>query len=215
MTQSKGLRFIGITGGVGAGKSTILNYIRENYPCEIYLADEVAHEVKKAGTPCFHALIKLLGNDVLGEDGEIHKGRMAAKIFADGSLLEKVNAIIHPAVKTYILERLHEAEKSGKVRLFFVEAALLIECGYGELVDEMWYVYADESVRKKRLTESRGYGEEKVAQIMAAQLSEEEFRRASDFVIDNSGAPEEAYAQIDARLAGLRPAMAWKDQNGR
>ena len=198
------MKFIGITGGVGAGKSSILSYIREHYPCEIYLADEVAHEVKKSGTSCFFRLVGLLGKDILGEDGEIDKGRMAAKIFADDSLLGRVNDIVHPAVKEYLLERLELAKKQGNVELFFVEAALLIECGYGELVDEMWYVYAQKSVRKKRLMKSRGYSEEKVRQIMQAQLSEEEFRKNSDFVIDNGGELEEACKSVDERIEYLK-----------
>lgn len=196
------MKFIGITGGVGAGKSAILTYIREKYPCEIYLADEVAHEVKKQGTNCFKQLVELLGEDVLDENGEIHKGRMAEKIFADEALLSQVNAIIHPAVQEYLLNKLELAKRSGKVKLFFVEAALLIETGYGDLVDEMWYVYAKKAVRKKRLKENRGYSDDKIAQIMTAQLSDREFRKACDFVIDNSGTLEEAYRQIDERLAG-------------
>jgi len=202
MTQNKSMRFIGITGGVGAGKSAILAYIRENYPCEIYLADEVAHEVKKPGTKCFQEIVRILGEDVLNDKGEIDKRRMAEKIFADERLLKQINDSVHPAVKTYLLKRLEEARKAGKVKLFFVEAALLIECGYGKLVDEMWYVYARESVRRKRLRENRGYSEEKIDQIIDAQLSEEEFRQNSDFVIDNSGSLQEACRQIDERLMG-------------
>ena len=194
------MKFIGITGGVGAGKSAILAYIREHYPCEIYLADEVAHEVKKPGTACFRKLVQVLGKDVLNEDGDIDKKRMADKIFADETLLLKINAIVHPAVKEYLLKKLEKARKKGTVKLFFVEAALLIECGYKELVDEMWYIYAKKYVRKARLIKDRGYSEEKVRQIMAAQLTEKEFRAGSDFVIDNSGELEKAYRQIDRRL---------------
>lgn len=194
------MRFIGITGGVGAGKSSILAYIRNHYSCEIYLADEVAHEVKKPGTECFEEVVRILGRDVLNDDGDIDKRRMAEKIFADEKLLEEINNAVHPAVKVYLLDRLEKAKKSGEVNFFFVEAALLIECGYKELVDEMWYVYADRDVRRRRLRESRGYSDEKIDQIFNAQLSEEEFRKASDFVIDNSGELEDAYRQIDERL---------------
>ena len=194
------MRFIGITGGVGAGKSSILAYIRNHYSCEIYLADEVAHEVKKPGTECFEEVVRILGRDVLNDEGDIDKRRMAEKIFADEKLLEEINNAVHPAVKVYLLDRLEKAKKSGEVNFFFVEAALLIECGYKELVDEMWYVYADRDVRRRRLRESRGYSDEKIDQIFNAQLSEEEFRKASDFVIDNSGELEDAYRQIDERL---------------
>lgn len=201
------MRFIGITGGVGAGKSEILKFIKRHYRCEIYLADEVAHEVKKAGTECFSALVRLLGEDILGEDGQIDRGKMAQRIFADRTLLEGVNDIVHPAVKRYLLARLKEADRKKDVELFFVEAALLIEDGYGELVDELWYVYATEEVRRTRLREARGYSEEKIDGILAAQLSEEAFRRHCDFVIDNSGELEDSYRQISEKLE----AYTWQD----
>lgn len=194
------MRLIGITGGVGAGKSTILEYIREHYRCRIYLADQVAHEVKEPGQSCYNALVELLGPGILERDGRIDKGRMAEKIFREESLLEQVNAIIHPAVQKYLLEKIQKARQDGQTELFFIEAALLIECGYKDIVDEMWYIYADEEIRRQRLLESRGYPLEKIERIMDSQLTEEAFRAGSDFVIDNSGAPEESFRQIRRRL---------------
>ena len=206
MKQNK-LLFIGITGGIGAGKSEILSYIRKHYKCEIYLADEVAHEVKRPGTECYRALVDLLGKEIINPDGQIDKARMAEKIFADASLLEKVNQLIHPAVKVYLLEHLEKARAAGEVELFFVEAALLIECGYGGLVDEMWYIYADEQVRRERLKKARGYSEEKIENIMAKQLPEQKFRENCDFVIDNSGELADSYRQIDRKLE----AFTWQE----
>lgn len=200
-------KFIGITGGVGAGKSEILNYIRRHYKCEIYLADQVAHEVERPGTACHRKLTALLGEDVTAPDGQIDKAKMAEKIFSDGELLAKVNGMIHPAVKEYLLERLERARQERSVELFFVEAALLIECGYGALADEMWYVYADEETRRQRLGQSRGYSRERIDGIMSRQLTEEQFRKSCDFVIDNSGALTESYAQIDRKLE----AFTWQE----
>lgn len=201
------LLFIGITGGIGAGKTEILSYIGKHYKCEIYLADQVAHEVKKPGTECFRALIDLLGREILASDGQIDKGRMAEKIFGDSSLLEKVNGIIHPAVKVYLLEHLEKAREAGEVELFFVEAALLIECGYRKLVDEMWYIYADENVRRNRLKQARGYSGKKIESIMSKQLSEQKFRENCDFIIDNSGTLADSYRQIDRKLE----AFTWQE----
>jgi len=201
------MRFIGITGGIGAGKSELLNYIGKHYCCEIYLADEVAHEVKKKGTKCYDQLIRLLGTEVLGEDGEIDKRKMASRIFADQELLSASNAIIHPAVKDYLLEHLKTAGTRGDVELFFVEAALLIESGYKELVDEMWYIHADKNVRIERLKAARGYSDEKIAQIMESQLSEEAFRKSCDFEIENNGNLEESFRRIDKKLE----AYTWKE----
>ena len=201
------MRFIGITGGVGAGKTEILKYIGQHYKCEIYLADEIGHKVKEPGTEGYRALVALLGDGILGADGQIDRPAMAAKIFADPALLEQVNAILHPAVKKYLMERLAEAKSKGNVELFFVEAALLIEGGYDRIVDEMWYIYAREEVRRKRLSDSRSYTPEKIEQILASQLSEEEFRKHCDFVIDNSDSLEESYRQIRQKLE----AYSWKE----
>lgn len=197
------MRFIGITGGVGAGKTEILKFIQEHYPCEIYLADQVAHLVKQPGTEAYRALLSLLGPDVTDRDGQIDKAAMADKIFADPALLEQVNGIVHPAVKTFLLERLEEAKAAGK-KLFFVEAALLIEGGYLALVDEMWYIYAAEDIRRERLRAFRGYSEEKISRIMSSQLTEEQFRENCDYIIDNSGDFAASCRQIDERLRGLK-----------
>lgn len=194
------MRFIGITGGIGAGKSEILQYIRQHYKCEIYLADEVAHLVKRKGTKCFEQLMELLGEEVVGADGEIDKAIMASKIFADEQVLTKVNAIVHPAVRQFLLDRLQEAQAKGDVELFFVEAALLIEAGYGELVDELWYIYAKEDIRRERLRSARGYSDEKITNILRSQLDEAEYRKHCDFVIDNSGALIDSFKQIDKKL---------------
>ena len=195
--------FIGITGGIGAGKSEVLNYIRQHYRCEIYLADEVAHLVKEPGSPAYGRLLKLLGQEVIGADGTIDRGKMADRIFASPALLEQVNQIIHPAVKTWLLDKLQRAKEGGETELFFVEAALLIEGGYLALVDEMWYIYADEVVRRKRLQEIRGYSDEKISRIFASQLTEERFRESCSLVIDNGGSFQESCLQVDRRLAEL------------
>ena len=201
------MKFIGITGGVGAGKTEILNYIRKHYKCEIYLADRVAEQLQEPGTECFKALVELLGEGIKSPEGRLDRKQIAAKIFADSRLLKQVNDIVHPAVKVFLLERLEEARASGETELFFVEAALLIEAGYRALVDELWYIYADETVRRLRLEQERGYSPEKTAQIMASQLQEEKFRKNCDFVIDNSGSLTESYKQIDRKLE----AFTWQE----
>ena len=201
------MRFIGITGGVGAGKTEILKYIQRHYKCEIYLADRVAEELQEPGTECFEALAELLGEGIKTSEGRLDRDKMAARIFADPALLKQVNDIVHPAVKVFLLEKLKVAEVSGEAELFFVEAALLIETGYRALTDEMWYIYADEAVRKKRLSRGRGYSEERISRIMSRQLAEEKFRENCDFVIDNSGSLIESYRQIDRKLE----AFTWQE----
>lgn len=199
------MKLIGITGGVGAGKSQILSYIESRCNCRILLADQAAHEVKEPGQPCYRKLVELLGSGILQEDGAIDKGKMAAAIFADEDLRKRVNAIIHPAVKEYILAEIKKERAAGEKDAFFLEAALLIEEGYDRILDELWYIYADEAVRRRRLKASRGYSEEKIGQIFLSQLSEEEFRRHCKVIIDNSRSLSDTYMQIEERLkeAGL------------
>lgn len=190
---------IGITGGVGCGKSKVLDYIRDNYNCRIILADDIGNKVKEPGESCYQPMIDLFGEDIIDKNdplGNFDKKMIAQKIFSDQSLLLKINEIIHPAVKEYFLKEKEMETQKGEIDFLFLEAALLIECGYNQYVDEMWYIFADESVRRERLRTSRNYSDEKIDSIMKSQLSEEEFRANSDCVIDNSGNLEDTYKQI-------------------
>lgn len=198
------MRIIGITGGVGAGKTQLLAYIEANYSCRVIYADQAAHMVKEPGAACYESLVALLGREVLTESGAIDRARMAQKIFGDGELLLAVNAIVHPAVKEYILGEIAAEKAAGVLDYFFIEAALLIEEHYDKICDELWYVYADQAVRRERLMSSRGYTPQKAAAIMASQLTEGEFRMHCQVVIDNSGSLEAAYRQIDEQLGGSR-----------
>ena len=196
------MKVIGITGGVGAGKSTVLNLIKERCSCFILMADEAAHEVEKKGQVCYEELVDLLGREVLSDDGEIDKGRMARLIFAPGNeeLLKKVNGLIHPRVKEYILKSIDEHRAAGDVDYFFVEAALLIEDGYREICDELWYVYADEKVRAQRLKRTRGYSDERIRGIMDKQNNDALFRKYCDRVIENNDDMEATVKRINMLL---------------
>ncbi len=190
------MKFIGITGGVGAGKSLVLSCLKEYEGTRVLLADEVGNLVKLPGQPCYEPLVSLLGQEALDQDGRINREKMAARIFADRKLLAQVNEVIHPAVKEYILARVEEARREGRTKWFFLEAALLIEDGYEELVDELWYIHADEAVRARRLEASRGYSREKISRIFASQLSEKEFRRHCRQVIENNGEEQAVREQV-------------------
>lgn len=194
------MKVIGITGGIGAGKSRVLVYIKEHCKCRMILADDVGNEVKLPGKICYNQLVELLGNDILDTDGFIIKDKMAEKIFSDKQLLEKVNAIIHPAVKEYILSQIQKEKERDWLDFFFVEAALLIEGGYVSHMDEMWYIYADEQIRRNRLLQNRHYSDEKITSIMKGQLTEDEFRKHCQVVIDNSGEFDRTVKQIDEIL---------------
>jgi dephospho-CoA kinase len=203
LTKGK-TNIIGITGGIGAGKSTVLDYIQKNYNCRVIFSDNVANDIKKKGYPAYDELVDLLGQEILDSDGEIDKAKMASAIFGDENKLKKVNNILHPAVNTYIINSIEDDKKRGILDFVFVEAALLIENGYDKIVDELWYVYADEDVRRMRLKASRGYSDEKITDIFAKQLDDKSFREHCAFVIDNSGELENAAEQIDKKIGDWR-----------
>lgn len=194
------MKVIGITGGVGSGKSALLQAISKEYNCKILLADDIANLLKEPGQRCYQPLVYLLGPGVLDEKGYLHRPKMADMIFGNEALLELVNLVVHPAVKQYILEVIEEERQKGQIDYCFVEAALFIEAGYRDLVDSLWYIYAHEEARISRLMEGRGYSIEKIHSIMKNQLQEEVFRANCDVVIDNSGTIEDAMAQVRTEL---------------
>lgn len=193
------MKVIGVTGGVGAGKSEILNYIADNWNATVVEADEVGYLVMKPGKSCFAPIVELFGPGILQEDGTLDRTRIAQMVFEDKNLLEKLNAIVHPAVKKYIRKAI-QREEENETDFFIVEAALLIEDKYDEICDELWYIYADEETRTERLKKNRGYSEEKIKSIFANQLSEDEFSEHCDFEIDNSGDFENTKEQIMQRM---------------
>ena len=191
------MKFIGITGGVGAGKSTVLAYLKENYKCHIALADDLAKSLMEPGSICYGALVDLLSHyQVFDGAGRIEKESMARLLFSKEEVRAQVNAIVHPAVKECVLAQVKEARNQGRLDYFFFEAALLLEDHYEEVCDELWYIYASEDERRMRLKRDRGYTDEKIDQIFASQMPEKAFRQACAHVIDSSGSMEGTQAQV-------------------
>ena len=199
---------IGLTGGVGAGKSSVLKALEEHCNCKIVLADDVGNKVKEPGQSCYSKIVDLLGTDILKEDSTINRVKMAEKIFADTKILEQVNHIIHPAVEEYISNSIQAEREKKEIDVFFLEAALLIEAGYTPYLNELWYIFSEKDVRIKRLKESRGYSDEKIHQIMEQQMSDEEFKKYADVVLDNSHEFQKTLEQIKTECARLK---IWKE----
>lgn len=193
------MKIIGITGGVGAGKSEVLNFIAGRYDATVVEADQVGYLVMQPGKEAYEPVAELFGPSVVKEDQTLDREKIAQIVFEDRQLLEKLNAIIHPAVKRYIRRAIQMEQEAG-TEIFVVEAALLIEDKYDEICDELWYIYADENVRMHRLMKNRGYSVEKIRGILANQLSEEEFESHCDFEIDNSGDFQDTVRQIEQRM---------------
>ena len=195
------MRFIGITGGVGAGKSEILSYLGKKNGVRVMLADEIAHELMEAGSDCYKSLRQTFNDeDIWNSDGSFNREKLAKVIFSDKIKRDIMNSIVHPAVKEYVIRQQEYEKERGELSLLVLEAALLIEEHYDKICDELWYIYTSEENRRDRLKASRGYSDEKIDNILKSQLSEEEYRKYCAVVIDNNGSVEAAFEQIDKAL---------------
>ena len=141
-------------------------------------------------------IVETFGDSILQEDGAIDRQKLGSIVFADEKKLEQLNGITHPNVKEEIKRRIAKIRKKGEASMIVLEAALLIESGYEDIYDELWYIYVNRETRYERLKEGRGYTREKTDSIMNNQLSEEEFRAHAQVIIDNSYDIEQTKKQI-------------------
>lgn len=199
------MKIIGITGGVGAGKSEVLSFLEKACGAFVIQADRVGHLVMEPGTRGYRRIVEAFGERVLKEETEhpaagrerpVDRGVLGEIVFHDPEKRKVLNGIIHPEVKSFIRGEIERVEKAGNYRLFVMEAALLIEDHYEEICGEFWYIHASEAVRRERLLKSRGYTEEKITAIFHSQQPEAVFRARCQAVIENGGSMEETHAQI-------------------
>lgn len=187
--------YVGITGGVGSGKSRVLAWLEEHTDCRVIRSDDLARSMTEKGQPCWQAYVDLFGSEVLDKNGEVDRKKVSSLVFGNEKLLEQLNQATHPLVSREIARLAEETDRAGRA-FFFLESAVLIEEKYDEICDELWYVYADENVRRQRLRSERGYSEERITKMMESQLPEEVYREKCRFVIDNSGDFSETASQL-------------------
>ena len=192
------MRVIGITGGVGSGKSEVLRYLKEAHGAWVCQMDETAKELQRKGTTCFLRIVEHFGERVVSAEGELDRAALSGIVFSDERELQALNEIVHPEVIHQVRGDIEEKRTQG-LKFYVVEAALLPDVGR-ELCDELWYIYTEEKVRRERLKASRGYTDERITQMIASQPEEERFRSACTAVIDNSGDFEDTKRQIGERL---------------
>ena len=193
------MKILGITGGVGCGKSTVLHYLEEAYGAFLIECDQVAKDLQEPGEVCWQPMVDLFGKQIVRADQSIDRSAVAKMVFQNVDLREKLNAIVHPAVK----ERVHQLiEAHADCPLIVIEAALLLDDNYDLICDEIWYIHADEPVRRQRLKSSRGYTDERITQMIRSQRTEESFRALTTLTIDNSDENvQNTFWQLDRELA--------------
>lgn len=186
------MKVIGITGGVGSGKSFVLKILEQEYGAHVIQADQVARTLMEPGGASYEAVVQAFGAWILKTDGTIDRKKLAEIVFSDEEKRLLLNRLTHPLVE----EEMRRQVAAYPGELVVLEAALPEEAGFQSLCGAIWYVHAPEQVRMDRLKKERGYSEETCREMMDSQLSEEEFYRISDAVIENGGSPGETRAQI-------------------
>lgn len=194
------MKVYGITGGAGTGKSEVIKMLQQNFGGCVIMSDEVARELMQKGNISYQLIVEYFGRDILMDDGEIDRKKLADHVFNNKEALEKLNSMTHPYVKDEIRKLIAEAEASGECRFVALESAILLECGYEDICDEFWYVYTKPEIRRQRMKETRNYSDEKVDSVMRNQQPDEVFFKQCSFVIENNTTLSDVYAQLKEKL---------------
>ena len=192
------MKRIGITGGIGSGKSELTSYLRGK-GWAVIDADEVSREASVPGEPAMLRLREDIGDGVFNEDGTLDRQKLAGIIFSDPIVLMAVNEIFHSDIRERIDAQARERERAGD-EVIFLSVPLLFEADAEWMADEKWLVTADDGIRIRRVMERDGISEQDVRARMASQMPEDEKRKRSDVVIENNGTLEELRAAIDRLL---------------
>ena len=193
---------IGLTGGIGSGKSAVASLLAE-LGAAVVDADTAAHQVYRSGTEGWHQILAAFGRDILHHDGSISRKKLAAIVFHDADARDRLNAIVHPQVRRLLSERIADLRRQG-TKVVVAEVALLIEAIRGEsewtrMFDQIWVVTAPEAQVIERVRARGRMNEAMIRAVIDAQLTPEQRLPYADVVIDNSGSLQ----QLRDRVATL------------
>jgi len=195
------VRLIGLTGGIGSGKTTVAQMLATLGAC-IIDADVVGHSIYRAGTDGFTRVVEAFGSDIVGADGEVDRTILGPRVFADPAALARLNAIVHPLISEEIRRRVAEALATDDTRPVVVEAAIMLEARW-RFFERTWVVIVSRDTAIRRVVASRGLSREEVERRLDAQMSNDERRRFADRVIDNDGDLAALRAQVEDAWASL------------
>jgi len=196
--KHENMKLIGLTGGVGSGKSTVSAYLSDKgYP--VLDADKIAREIVAPGGDALKSLVSVFGLGILNDDGSLDRKKLAGMVFHDSALKDKMDGIMHGEILKLMRGRIDDLALSGHEGPVFLDIPLLFEVDAGRIFDmnEIWLVDADDETRVRRVTERDGISRQAVLDIMGNQMSGAEKRRKAHKIIDNSGSKEELYRVLD------------------
>ncbi len=197
---------IGLTGGIASGKSTISQALSER-GATVVDADKVGHDVYRPGTEGWQRVVDAFGREVVAENGEIDRRALGAIVFGDPAQRERLQGIVWPIMKEMMRRMIAECRERGDA-VVVIEAAVLIEASWQDLVDQVWVVTVPEAVAEQRLIARNGLTQEQAQARIAAQLTNEERAAQAQVVIDNSGSVADAQVRVAALWNELTAAGA-------
>lgn len=184
---------LGLTGGIGSGKSTVSALLEER-GAVVVDADRIVRSLQEPGEPVFEAMVEAFGPSIVAEDGTLDRQAVADIVFGDDEALKTLNGIVHPAVGAAIADRLVELAETDEVVI--LDIPLLVESGRDDMAAVI-VVDVDPEIAVQRLVEHRGFSEEDARSRMSRQVSREDRLAKADVVLDNSGTLDDLEEQVD------------------
>jgi len=193
------MKIIGLTGGIGTGKSTVSSYLKKR-GCIIIDADDISRRMTNNGSPALDDIANAFGKDFILDDGSLDRKGLGNVVFNDKEKLLKLQSIITEKVVEIINLKLNTFRDENCDKIVVVDAPLLFECGMENMADENWLVSADINVRLKRVMERDHLTKDEIVSRINNQMSQTEKEKLSHVILDNSGSLDELYDQIDCQL---------------
>lgn len=181
------MKVIGITGGIGSGKSLVADIMIKNHKAYLVNSDRIAKGQMLPDGISYQGVVDYFGKEILTENGAIDKHKLSEIVFNDAEKLLKLNSLTHPNVLYEVQRVIAEKKESKLVPYCIIETALMIESGYDFVCDEVWYVHSEQDIRRKRLKQYRSYSDEKIDAIFESQSKDEDFFKRFPKVIYNDG----------------------------
>lgn len=199
------MKVIGVTGGVGAGKSEVLRLMEKYFRARVIQADEVGRRLMEPGGATYERILQTFGREFALENGQIDREKLSREIFGSEKKRKILNGIVHPLVHQAIEEEIEtlRQDSESSFSCAVVESAILAEGGLADLCDVIWYIHAPEEVRIRRVMETRGYSREKAESVIASQMKEAEYRKICGTVIENGRSLEETREQLRLELGKI------------
>ncbi len=190
---------IGLTGGIGSGKTTVSKYL-ENKGYNIIDADKVAKDILQPGRPTTKKIIKEFGSDIVDKYGKLKRKHLASIVFKNKEKENLINEITHSEIKKKIFENLAKIKATELDGIVFIDAPLLFETGMDRLCDEVWLIISNVEERIERVIQRDAIREEDVLRRMNSQMGDKEKMKLATIIIENFGTKEELYHMLDRLL---------------